>query len=89
MSRYLLVLAAILLAAVTAWAQDTGPPLSGPPPAVSNPPDRQRFEPVTPGLRIKIDRERVDELKQVPAPVESKSQTAPEQVPGGGKTNEK
>jgi len=85
MRKSLLILFTGLIAAVTlaasAWAW--------PQPVLRDPPDFQRFEPESPGLRIKRNREQVEEFRQVPVPEEPKRKTPPEQPPKEGDKNEK
>jgi len=66
----LLTMAAVIL------APGTDLPVNGhetAPAVVSHPesPDSQRFDPVTPGQKIKQDKERVEKYRSVPAPGES------------------
>lgn len=82
MKKFLFAITAIIFIIILAAANPRPADTAFPPPVLRDPPDFQRFDPETPGQRIKRNREQVDEYRRVPVPETTpKSET--------GKTEEK
>jgi hypothetical protein len=92
----LVFLLTVAVIPANSWAQRPpvppapSPPAPPPPPApvkvIPESPDRQRFQPETPGRLIHLEREQVDRYKQVPPPGETTKtpgRIAPAEKPEG------
>ena len=81
MKKILFAISAIIFIIIIEAAYPRPADAAFPPPVLRDPPDFQRFNPETPGQRIKRNREQVDEYRRVPVPETTpKSETG---KPGG------